>query len=643
MSEFLNEPTPAAWFPEEMEAARPRENKTPSEWTPENVVLGSHSAIKGPLPLDMVPFFIGPMDACADPDVNKVVVCKPAQIGGTTSLLVAIVGYYSDQEPSSIGIVLADQDTTEYVIQEKITVMFQESPSLQRLYDSKRFTKHEIKLPNGGYIRGVWASSVAALGTRPFRIMICDEVDKPGYTMASKEASSLSLADERTNTYPEGFYKQIRFSTPTLETGNITVELERCDRIYDSHVPCPHCGQYQPLRWSADHAYGFEKGMYRDRDGQERRLGGVVWKGGSKATKEQALDTARYRCGTCGGLWTTQQKNDAVRMGVDVTRQEESSHDKTFGYHVNRIYSLFDGGRLEVLVEKWLDIARMSDGEVKKKALQGFINSTLAEPFKPYTTLRKTDAILALADERPRGVVPGGGTISALTAGIDTQDDGWWFEVRAWGYGIEMTSWQIREGFVDSEAALLKVIFDDVYKDAGGGQYVIQKAIIDAMGHRTSEVYDICRNHRGLLIPYKGVQTQNAPYTWSNLEYYPNSKRPIPGGLKLLIANSNYYKNQLSTKLNVGRGDPGAWLYHADTTEAWADMMVVEYINDAGFWECPDHKPNHGWDCSVLNLIAADLMGVRYMRPGARKKKAAGAKRPAAKVNPFTGTVGGYM
>ncbi len=41
--------------------------------------------------------------------------------------------------------------------------------------------------------------------------------------------------------------------------------------------------------------------------------------------------------------------------------------------------------------------------------------------------------------------------------------------------------------------------------------------------------------------------------------------------------------------------------------------MTAEGINpNTGLWENPGNKANHGWDCSVLELLAAEILGVKF-------------------------------
>lgn len=241
-----------------------------------------------------------------------------------------------------------------------------------------------------------------------------------------------------------------------------------------------------------------------------------------------------------------------------------------------------------------------------------FQNAHAAMPYIPKRREQKADLIKNLKDDRMSGMVPGGGEVACLLFGADTQDDGFWYEIRAFGYGLPGTGWQVKAGFVDSFKGLEEVLWDYEYRDVEGNLYHVPFGFIDSQGHRTSEVYDWCIKHRGKVLPIKGEQHQSSPIRFTNLEFYPSSKKALPGGLQLAKLDTNYYKNKLYTKLKINSGDPGSWNYHFETTDHWCNMMVVEYIDEAtGLWDCPEGVDNHGFDCSVYVLAAYDYYGVR--------------------------------
>ena len=249
-----------------------------------------------------------------------------------------------------------------------------------------KYTQKEMGFLNGAYICVGWASSVARLASRPVRIIVFDEVDKPGYYTTTKEAGPISLGVERTETF---FNRRIfELSTPTDEDGNITRDLKSCDVIYDWHVPCPECGQYQPLRWSPENAHGFEGGRYRGDDGDMHRLGGVVWDGGLKASSRPNRGRRAMRAGNAGRSGTPPRRTLPWRRGKMVPRREPDRSPRKVGFHINRIYSLLGkSGNLSKLVDDWVRAHRAA----VPKAIQGFINSApWPNPGKTFSRTKRT-------------------------------------------------------------------------------------------------------------------------------------------------------------------------------------------------------------------------------------------------------------
>jgi phage terminase large subunit GpA-like protein len=219
-----------------------------------------------------------------------------------------------------------------------------------------------------------------------------------------------------------------------------------------------------------------------------------------------------------------------------------------------------------------------------------------------------------------------------LLAGIDTQDAGWWYEIRAFARGPLLESWQIREGFVPADwavvprdalegrpwryhpvfDALREILFETEYADANGETYPVRMAVIDAMGHHATAVYDFCRGHRGRISPLQGMPGRsNTRRKWSKLDTYPGGNKPIPGGVQLFQVDVNAIKDDLSSKLQISAMDPGAWHFHAETSRDWARQMCAEYLDEkTNRWTCPGHKDNHAWDCSVYALALAEELGL---------------------------------
>ena len=610
-----------SWYPDELTAAKPPEKLTISEWACKYRELGKLSAITGLYSLEMTPFWGPIMDRCCSPDIDQVVVCGPAQSGKTVAIVENVAGYYVHQDPSALLVVMADEDTAYYISEEKLAPMFKDSAALSHLYDRKTFNKGEIVTHNGARIDLAWASSVAKLATKPARIVISDEVDKPGYSKKTKEAGAISLVRERTASYPEGYFKHIFTSTPTTAEGNILTLLDTSDIIFDWHAKCPVCGQLQPLRWSPDNAHGFENGLYRGDDGEKHHIGCVVWEDGRDATTEQINGTARYQCGECGALWDSYQKNDAVRNGKEVPRTEPTGQERKTGHHINRLYSLFDSGKLERLVSDWVACFKLH-GEQHVKHLQGFVNSTLAEPFKLVVrqAADSEDRILQARCDLPPQVVPQDAI--ALTCYVDVQKHGFWFVVRAWAR--DYRSWNIHHGYLSSWEDVEMLLFKIDYPVDDGSELRMRiwRAAIDTGGTKkyenlsmTEETYFWLRkNGRGRGCRVWGTKGSNVPIasvvqTMKPIDSAP-SGRPLKGGLQIVRLDTHALKDRFIHRLNnaVEGEEFQAALLHRDTGSEYAKHILAEekQTNDKGVETWVQIKArNDLFDCEAGNFALA--------------------------------------
>ncbi|PKN25706.1 MAG: hypothetical protein CVU64_19355 [Deltaproteobacteria bacterium HGW-Deltaproteobacteria-21] len=64
----------------------------------------------------------------------------------------------------------------------------------------------------------------------------------------------------------------------------------------------------------------------------------------------------------------------------------------------------------------------------------------------------------------------------------------------------------------------------------------------------------------------------------------------------------------------------------------------VRETNDNGLWKCPDNKANHGRECSLHNLVAADVLAVRFWPKPKEVVPDRGAGRTEEEKNKETGS-----
>lgn len=446
---------------------RPKSRLSGSEWAEKyrHIAPGT-SPEPGPWRNDRVPYLIEPMNVATDGSTETTVMMCSSQIG-KSELLLNILGYYADQEPAAQLMLQPTVEMAESFSKERVDPTFKYSPGLQgKLTEGKdgrgnsRKSGDTIRLKQypGGYLALVGTNSPAGLASRPIRCLLADEVDRYGVT---KEGDPLKLAIQRTTNFHNR--KICLVSTPTIaEHSKIEEWFLRSDQRY-FHVPCPHCGGFQVLKW-----------------------GQVKWN--KKPNGEHIPESAYYQCEHCEDKIYDRHKHEMLMAGYWVASKPENKG--IAGFHINSIYSPWV--KLEKLVTEWVEVNKTRD----KKGLMEFINLKLGEPWREDDDEIDPDYLYRKRREYYDAEVPDRALI--LTAGIDVQPDRLECEVVGWGKGRE--SWGIEyKVFMGSPA--MPAVWQDLdaylqktFSYASGEQLGIAGACIDSGdGNYTTEVYEFTK------------------------------------------------------------------------------------------------------------------------------------------------------
>jgi phage terminase large subunit GpA-like protein len=616
---------------------RKRKPLPPSVWAEKNRVVRL-SSIPGRWQNIITPYLTDLMNALRCPGVEMGIVCKAPQTA-LTEAAVNLLGHAADYAPGPVMVVYPDKDTAKDIMRDRILPMFEDSVRLRRHLTGAVGDESTIRINLRHMpIFLAWAGSVARLGSRPIRLLILDETDK--YPASRKEAGPEDLAEKRTITW-RGRRLIFKLSTPTVESGPIwTAFTEEAHARFDWHVCCPFCGSQQLMKFD-----------------------GIRWPEEVRDPEEVLKNRlAVYECEHCGKKWDDAYRDLAVRKGrwierasgLDLYAHLETHHPGKLGFHVPAWLSYFVSlSEIARAFLRWKKFGRLKD-------LKDFMNQYKAEPWQELHAERQEDAILALCDDRPRGIVPGPldgvPRVAALVAGIDTQAAYFRYVIRAYGYGETEESWLIQCGTARNFAALDELLWKSVYSDAAGNEYRVKAAVIDAMGApgRTKQVYAWCAR-RPLAMAYQGKQSQAAPIAYSAIEFFPDAKGTkikIPGGLYLRRVDTTFFKSDLAEKLTIAPGDPGAFRLHSNVVKRrtgeehddilidYAREMCAEVFNpETLVWENPKQRPNHFWDCEVMCLVAAWELHLRNRRPPNKEKQAVNVKAarpmpPARNMSP---------
>ena len=309
------EPVEVAWFARERYAFEPPSKMTVSQWASDRRMLQAGvSRQPGPWSNEMTPYLCGPMDAYNDDHVRHLVLCFGTQLGKTETLY-NLLGFVIDQDPYSTLLVYPREDDSKTVSRTRIQPMIEDCSSLRAKKPAQqdRYQLLEMHFP-GMILYMVGANSPAALAQKPCRNVFRDEIDKYPEKVG-KDADPLSLSEERAKSFWD-IRKIVDVSSPTLESVGIWKQLQSCDVTRSYRVPCPHCGEYQKLKFAQ-----------------------VKWDKPSTVRNESkaqiAKSTARYECESCresinddhklwmlqNGRWEDETKNEirAAKVGFQLS------------------------------------------------------------------------------------------------------------------------------------------------------------------------------------------------------------------------------------------------------------------------------------------------------------------------------------
>ncbi|MEO7362129.1 MAG: phage terminase large subunit family protein [Gemmatimonadaceae bacterium] len=411
------------------------------------------------------------MDAVSDPLVPEVVLKTSAQVGKTL-IAKAIIGYYIDQDPSTILVVQPTLDMAETFSKDRLAPMLRDTPCLRgkvadpKARDSGNTILHK-RFP-GGHLTIVGANAAAGLASRPIRVALFDEVDR--YPASSgTEGSPISLGRARTKTYWNR--KIVQASTPGDEaTSQIEPAWQGSDQRH-FNVPCTHCGTMQVLEWS-----------------------GVKWQNGDAMT-------AGYACSACAVVWSEADRMAALAKGVWIAEFPER---RIAGFHLNELYSPFR--RISEIVADFL-----SSKDAPEK-LKTWVNTSLGEVWKDEQGEKvDTDALDARREpytEPPEGVL-------LIGMSVDVQDDRLEIEFAGWGIGEE--SWgidyKVLRGNI-GEPEIWERLSDELgrtFRRSDGAVLTVAGCTIDSAGHYTQQVYAWAKKHRGRVYAIVGRSGKGRP------------------------------------------------------------------------------------------------------------------------------------
>ena len=466
----------------------PPDHVSAVDWVPANIIIPEETETPGAFDLDLFPHVRGALELADDPMIRQILFRWSARNAKTTTCL-ALLAFWACNAPRPMMLGSSNEEKADDTIDSQ----------LYPILEACAATRGQLKPPhqrNGRFvalkrcrIRKSFSGSPSSMAGFPACYAHAGEVSK-WTKKKSSEADPIRLFLKRAMLYPYES-KYLFESTPgTKGHCSITklVDDPNTQRRY-RFVPCPHCGEYQRLKWG-------------DRDPGS---GGVRWDKptGGHSERGLAIATARYECANCKKPIEDRHRPAMMRAGVWVP--EGQSIDKKGKLHgkpkvespnvalddLSALYSLAIGGWGQ-LVGEFLD----SRGD--RESRRDFINSVLAQVYDPAPVkVRAHDLTERLGSDEPPRLCPL--WVVFLTMAVDVQQGGTFFKWQVDGWGQHARGHLVDHGVALGEPALEALIKSMQYPHADGGKPLRPaRAFLDARdGHVTELIYAFCRRVPG--------------------------------------------------------------------------------------------------------------------------------------------------
>jgi phage terminase large subunit GpA-like protein len=563
---------------------------TVSEWSDQFRILPPASAEPGPFRTRRTPFMKEISDKLSSSNPAQIIFFqKCSQISGTETGN-NWVGYTIDIAPSAMLYVMPTDTMMKNCSTTRITPMINSTPALSKKIKPARsrdggntMMRKEFE---GGLIIMVGANSPNGVSSNPVKKVYLDEIDRYPANIGG-EGDVIALAITRTSTYG-ATRKILGTSTPTIAgTSLINKELKKTgQRRY--HVPCPHCGAYQHLKFS-----------------------NLKWETGK-------YDKVAYECSECHELIQERYKTKMLNAGEWKADFPELEDGITFGYQINALYSPYGW-------YSWSTMAKEHDDAVEDlPKMITFVNTKLGEVYETKGDAPDWQQIYNKREDY-RLNTPNDQVIF-ITAGVDIQKDRIEVEIVGWGKGKQSWSidYRVLNGNTDSASNevwkdLAKII-DETWTRDDGAILNLRMMAVDS-GNNTAVVYEFCRKYSvSKVIPIKGKDDMALMVSQPKQVDTSRSGKKI-GIVKVWMVGVSLIKTELYGWLKLQHMDdqdyPHGYCHFPMYDEQHFRSLTaeqVEYVkNKKGFTQLQwvkKYERNERLDCRVYARAAAYVIGI---------------------------------
>ena len=574
------------------EAWRPPDRSPPWVWAQNHIQSIPYSPVPGRFRIENSPFIREPLEAITDPAVRQVCIIASVQSAKTTASELSLCYVIANLPGPTLWLNETDDDAKDQS-ESRLQKLFEECEPVKALFPRDRHKRRNttIHFANGMTLWVLGAHNKTNLQRRSIRWIFADECwAYPQGHMAEAEARVTAFG---------WLGKCVWMSQGGEEGDDIDRKFETTD-MREWTFQCPHCQIRQPWKWE-----------------------NVEWSKSARNDEgewdfEQVRATASMRCASCNHYF---EDSDKTRRELNATGQfipqNTRASKENVGFHWNALATM-SWGKLAELYLRAKAAARRGDITL----MQQFVQKRLAQPWREYEEDYKLEIVRSgyfkgESWEETAGVTAKGQIIAApyepseisihlIILTVDVQMDHFFAVVRAWSAnGSSRLVWNEKVLSWDEIIALQE-------------RFGIHPNLvfIDA-GYSTYDVYRQCarRGWVALLGDRRPTYVHKTRKGKSVLRFYsPRRKVALGHGQSCFV----HYFSNLNMKDALARLRRNQDPEHGPTWEV-PDDIDDEYLahmegeqrvkkNGNWFWEQIGKRPQHLFDCEVMQICAAFML-----------------------------------
>lgn len=470
---------------------------TTVQWADEYYYLPKESSYT-PGKWETLPFQVAIMNAMGYELIRVVNLIKSARVG-YTKMLLGVEGYFIEHKSRNSLLFQPTDSSAEDFMKSHVEPTIRDVSVLLELapWFGRKHRDNTLTLKRFSSGVGFWClGGAAAKNYREKSVdVVCYDELSSFEPDVEKEGSPTLLGDKRIegSVWP----KSIRGSTPKVK-GSCQIEKAANESAHFMrfHVPCPHCGEEQYLKFG-DGSTPF--GLKWEKSKPETVY--YLCEHNGCVIRQSELDqkAGRWICDNTG-MWTRDGLAYFSASG------EEVPPPRSITFHIWTAYSPFTTW-IQIIYD-WLDALKDPNG------VKTFINTTLGEPYEEAVAEKLSHELLLEKVIHYAAPVPE--RVVYLTAGIDSQRNRYEMYVWGWAPGEEafLIDKQIIMGRHDDEDTLQRVdaVINKKYRHADGTDISISRICWDIGGIDAEIVYKRSKKH-GIfrVLPVKGASVYGKP------------------------------------------------------------------------------------------------------------------------------------